>query len=549
MPVDAYVAQLRALKQSPTQANVNAVFDMLKAEPDLVKQARPELSVDPFFSAGYRVEQPGAMFQHHNTLMPMPRAIRKPGNLDALLQTVQSAAAEFRTLKAMGDGWGFANAAFTPDWLVQCSADLDSVLPLEDDLFVAGAPPANSLVRFQAGITFDALNDWLTAQGRAVVQQPGFGGLSYMGCASAGGHGSGLSLTGISGQIRAIELVTLNEANQARLVRLEPEKGFLTDKTKWRARYPAPVFDVVQDDKLFHAARCGQGNLGIVYAVTIDTKPSYFLEETRIFTTWGAVWPTVRDTLLANDSNVHSVHLWINPYLMHGKKTVNDATVVLTRLSHTTATQRSGERGWGVKIGGMNPLTELVRFFMSLFPEMISWTMDGALQSTCANNVIMPSYEALNFGAPNDLPVNASSLGFASKDVEKVLPALLQEINSWTAQNQWITSPIGMRWVKQSEDYLSPQFGRDSIMLEVPILKGTPNAVQTLDRYAGYMMDTWGGRPHWGQQNPINRARFTKNYDGGWQQFLPSYKTLNPNGLFDGPLAQQLGLRDLANSL
>lgn len=540
-----YVAQLRALKAQPSEANVNAVFDVLRQDPDLVRQARPELSVDPFFSAGYRVQQPGAMFQHHNTLMPMPRAIRKPGNLDALLQTVQSAAAEFRTLKAMGDGWGFANAAFTPDWLVQCGEDLDSVLPLEEDLFVAGAPPADALVRFQAGITFDELNAWLTARGRAVVQQPGFGGLTYGGCSAAGGHGGGLSIPGISGQIRAIEIVTLNSANQARLVRIEPENGFLTDDAKWRARYPAPVFDVVKSDSLFHAARCGQGNLGIVYAVTIDTRQAYFLEETRLFTTWGQVWPTCRDVLLSNDPNVHSIHLWINPYLMHDK---TDPTVVLTRLTKTTANQRSGQRGWGVLIGGMNPLTEIVRFFMSLFPEMISWAMDGALKSTCANNVIMPSYEALDFGAPNSLPVNAASLGFASADVEKVFPALVKEINAWTAQNQWITSPIGMRWVKKSEDYLSPQFGRDSIMLEVPILKGTPNAVQTLDRYATYMMDTWGARPHWGQQNPMNRAQFAKNYDGAWQQFLPSYRTLNPNGFFDGPLVQQVGLRDLANN-
>jgi hypothetical protein len=78
-------------------------------------------------------------------------------------------------------------------------------------------------------------------------------------------------------------------------------------------------------------------------------------------------------------------------------------------------------------------------------------------------------------------------------------------------------------------------------------MKGTPNATDTLDRYATYMMDTWGARPHWGQQNPINRTRFQNVYGPAVDKFVPSYRTLNPNGLFDGPFARQLGLRDIAN--
>jgi hypothetical protein len=81
----------------------------------------------------------------------------------------------------------------------------------------------------------------------------------------------------------------------------------------------------------------------------------------------------------------------------------------------------------------------------------------------------------------------------------------------------------------------------------LPVLKGTPNASETLDRYATYMMDTWGARPHWGQQNPMNKARFQRVYADAVKRFLPAYRALTPNGFFDGPLAQQLGSRDLAH--
>ncbi|MDP2274083.1 MAG: hypothetical protein Q8N23_36015 [Archangium sp.] len=45
-------------------------------------------------------------------------------------------------------------------------------------------------------------------------------------------------------------------------------------------------------------------------------------------------------------------------------------------------------------------------------------------------------------------------------------------------------------------------------------------------------------------------ARAVENlYGSAVPRFLSAYRTLNPNGFFDGPLARQLGLRDLAHVL
>ncbi|MFZ5444486.1 MAG: D-arabinono-1,4-lactone oxidase [Myxococcota bacterium] len=537
MPVQSFIAALKTMQQAPTEANAEALFAMLRKEPDLADQAKPQLVSDPAFAAAYRVAQPGADFQYHNTNMPMPRAIKRPTNLDTLVATVQGAADQFRALKAMGEGWGFANTSFTPDWLVHC-ADLDSVLPLEDDLFGPNAPAKGDLVRFEAGITFEKLNQYLDGQGRALMQQPGFAGLTFLGCSAMGGHGSGLGYTGLSGYIEAIELVTLDSANRARVLRIEPTKG-LVDRAKWAARYPAPRFDLVQDDALFHTARCAQGNVGIVYAVTVRTQPAYFLNETRVFMPWSQAWPQVQGWL--NHPAVHSLHVWINPY--HP-----DPTVLVTKLTRTAQHQRAGARGIGILLGGMNPFTEAVRLFVATFPQALPTLMDSALKSCQASDVSMPSYEALDFGAPNTIPVHAASLGFDAAKLDQVFPALMKELNDWTKVNQWVSSPIGLRWVKASEDYLSPQYGRDTVMLEMPIMKGTPNATDTLDRYANYMMDTWGARPHWGQLNPMTPTRFQNAYAGAWQKFVPGYRTLNPNGFFDGPFAKQIGLRELANA-
>lgn len=538
MPVQQYLSALEAMRTQPTQANADALVNMLANEPQLSSQAKPQLAVHPVWSSAFRAEQPDATFNLHNTHMPMPRALANPTNLNALLDTLRRSVAQLRGLRAMGDGWGFANACWTIDTLVHCIG-LDDVLPLEEGL-LKSTVDSSQLFRFEAGITIDKLNAALTAQGRALLQQPGFGGLTFMGCASAGGHGSGLSIQGISGMIEAVELATLNDGNQVRLVRVERSNG-ISDVAKWRAQYPAPTFDIVQDDGLFHAARCGQGHLGVVYAVTVRTQPKFNLNESRIFTTWDAVWPTVQQQLV--DPAIHSLHVWINPYLNDGK---TSPTCVVTTLRRTTDAPR-GKRGWGIEMGGMNPLTDLLRLFISIAPGALPALLDSGLKTTVATDVVMPSPQALDFGAPNTLPVYAASLGFDAKDADACLRALVGEINSWKAQNQWVSSPMGMRWVKASEDYLSPQYARDTIMLEVPVLKGTPNAVQTLDRYATYMMQNWGGRPHWGQQNPMGRALFEKNYGVGVKNFVSGFRTFNPRGFFDGALTEQLGLRDIAN--
>lgn len=542
MPVAQYLQTLRSMQQSPNATDAQALFAMLRMEPQLHHQAKPVLMVDPTFAPAYRVFDPGAAFEYHNTRMPMPRALRIPVNLDMLVRTLEEGAAQFRSFKAMGDGWGLGNAAHTSDWLVHCLG-LNQMLPLESDLFAAGAPPDSDLVRVQAGITFERLNFQLAISGRTVLNQPGFKDLTYVGCASVGGHGSGRFLGGIATQIEAVELVTLNAQNQVRVIRVEPTQG-LSDPAKWRARYPPPRFDLLQDDSTFHAVRCAAGMLGIVYAVTARVQPAFRMEESRTLMTWSQAWPTLQ--LLLADPAVHSAHLWLNPYKV-GSAT--EHRCVLTELRRTTR-PLGGSRALGIALGGMNPLTDLVRLFISIAPAAIPCLVDEALKSCVSQNVVMDSIEALDFGAPNSLPVSASSMGYDAALTPSVVAGLTTQVAAWAQTGNWISSPVGLRWVRASDDWFSPQFGRETVMLEVPALKGTPNAAATLTRYANYMMDTWGARPHWGQHNPMTRAQLESVYGPvAVRNFASAVRTLNPNGFFDGPLTQQIGIRDIANGL
>jgi hypothetical protein len=176
--------------------------------------------------------------------------------------------------------------------------------------------------------------------------------------------------------------------------------------------------------------------------------------------------------------------------------------------------------------------------------------IDSALAMCAKMDVRLKSTDALDFGLPNDLAVNAASLGFDASRGDEVIKQLIPQILAWKNDGLVFTSPIGMRWVKASEDFLSPQYQRDTIMLEVPLLKpvvghDTSKNVEALNRYANLMMNDFEARPHWGQQNPMSAAQFAANYATGIPSFIKAVKRFNPSGVFDGPLTAQLGLRAL----
>jgi hypothetical protein len=527
-----YLNLVAALKAQPTNPGLRLQLEkMLEAQPEL---------------ADTNPKDPSRYYRHNTVMAQWPADFIQPHTEAELVSMLEARKNHYTSFRAMGDGYGFANAAATTGCLVQMSA-MNDLLPLEAENFRSQNDAGDDLdendyVRFEGGITFGKLNDSLAMTGQTVWQQPGYRNLTVAGCASAGGHGSGLTLTGISGFIAAVELVNFDAHKNVRVMRIEPKDG-LTNPAKYKASHDAQHV-LVQDDLLFHAARCGQGHLGIISALTLKRRDKYVLQEDRYLSNWDAAWQQLPQ-LFANPAT-HSVHVWINPYL-NGNPS---PTVLITHLTFTNQPPW-GVRGTGILFGGKNVLTDLAGALLGSNPGK---GIDSALAMCAKMGVRLKSTEALDFGPPNELAVSAASVGFDASKGDAVMKQLIPLIESWKANGNFVTSPIGMRWVKASEDFLSPQYKRDTIMLEMPILapvigSDTSKNRETLDLYANFMIDTFGGRPHWGQQNPMTRAQFEKNYADGIPSFAKAFKQLNPLGLFDGPLTQQLGLRDIANAI
>lgn len=135
-------------------------------------------------------------------------------------------------------------------------------------------------------------------------------GQGIVGATATGTHGSGLKLPPLASMIRGIHLVSAQfDANgQPIQYRIEPTAGITDPKL-----HSAPTV-LIQNDETFNAMVTGLGAFGVVYAVTLETVPFYWIKETRQMVDW----QTARRLLAQGpDGDIlkhHNAEVLINQY-------------------------------------------------------------------------------------------------------------------------------------------------------------------------------------------------------------------------------------------
>jgi hypothetical protein len=536
-----HIAAIQALRADPEHAQrARTLLELSVREPVQAQAAR--FAVEPTATTTARplsLDLIHERYDRHNLHMPdRPRTVAAPRDLTALANTLQSAADAWQPIRAIGDGYGFANTGFTRGTLIPLASHIDRLLELDRAVLCDGAEP-ETLLQFEAGATIDQLNSHLWPRGRALYNQPGFERLTFAGTMSSGGHGSGIWTGPLSAQVVSLHLLTIDAQRRVLQVRVEPKAG-ITQRAKFTAKYPG--VELIQDDRVFDACTCAMGCCGVIYSLVIAVRRAYNIRESRT----KYPWPIVRErlpVLLAEqgpNKRLHSTEVWINPYPVDG-----EVHCVLTERSET-AEPPHGERGLGVLWGGIDAVYRLISWWMRVDPCAVPALLDAALGATQASNVVLTAPQGLNFGPPNAAPVTAASGSIPAEKVGAVadsLIALFQERQK--SLGAYINSPMGLRFVKAASAHLSPAHGRDSCMIEIPILEGTAQARATLRAYHDTIYAQCLGRPHWGQVNDMPADRLENMYPA-LPAFLESYRVLNPNGFFDNAFTEQLGLRHRA---
>jgi hypothetical protein len=475
-------------------------------------------------------------FKRHNLMMPFsPKQIAMPRTLEELVAIVQAAAVAWEPIKSIGDGYGFANTGFTKGCLIPTVDGLNRILTVDREVLKAGVD-ADHLCKFESGATVELIGAHLWGLGKAVLNQPGYEKLTYVGTMSSGGHGSGTWCGPLSEHARALHLVTLDENGKAVQFQVELSNG-ISDPAKFAEKHP--TLELIQNDEMFRACTVAMGCLGIIYSATIEVRDAYNINENRTKFPWAAVKARLPQ-LLADQGpgkRLHSIEVWLNPYPVDGQ-----VSCVLGERRETQDAPR-GARALVIEYGGPEFLYRLLAWWSEHHPSAVPVLIDAAITATQAQDVVMNATKGLNFGAPNLAPVTASACGVPSADIGSLVDALIAWFQARARDTEsYMTSPIGLRFVKAATAHLSPAYGRDTCMIEIPTLLGTPRARDTLDRYHDFLFQNYNGRPHWGQVNDMPGDRLKALYPK-LDSFLESFRVLNPRGFFDNAFTEQMGFR------
>jgi L-gulono-1,4-lactone dehydrogenase len=406
-----------------------------------------------------------------------PARTLRPKNREELADAIAAAASAGEKIRVAGSGHSFTEAALTGG----------TMLRLEALAGVLDADPKTGLVRVGGGTVLADLNRELARLGLAMENLGDIDRQTISGAISTGTHGTGARLRNISAQVEGLELV-LADGNVRHLS---------------AATHP----------ELLRAARVGVGALGAISAVTLRCVPAFDL--LRIDS------PHPREEVLDSFQQRADAHdhfeLFTFPYA--------DSALVLERKRLDGPPRPRGRaaaylndvvlENWALEA-----LAATGRAIPSLIPalsRLAGRLASGSRTSDRSDRVFV-----------NERRVRFTEMEYALPREHG--PEAARRVIEWVRANRYpVFFPIEMRVSAGDDASLSPAHGRDTAYVAVHQYRGMEwrpyfEAVEAI-------MDSYGGRPHWGKRHFQTAATLAPRYPA-WDEFQRARDTLDPRRVF-----------------
>lgn len=516
-----------------------------------------------------------------------PLQLITPTTKAELVAIVQDAEKNDLLVRAVGCGHSFSDVANATDILVSMLG-LKETLPLETDTFKANVP---TLYNCQAGMLVQKVNAELDALGLALPTMAAFDQETIYGAIATSTHGTGIRTPGMSAMLRSMDLI----AAGGKCYRLEPANG-ITDPVKFNQKYPDGSITLIQDDDKFNSAVVSMGLMGIVYAIVIEPVPIFYLMQRLWVSNWDAIKPKLENRqffveidpsgkIIGNDPITGEplptrAQVFVNPYVTKNIFTKAEGHTCVVQVQTTIskaeyeALQASVKENPPNKIFGFiedllsngthgiheatisgedknsiveeistDALLELLNFFPTLTPLFLDISMIVLLSGS---GKFGKSYVVMNQGKLAVKNAGYSVEPGLAVNTENTFIQGAEEIMRVAALSQasysYLTSPMCMRFVKRSEDYLSPEYKSDTCMIDVPLILGTIGDNQMLDRMQLDLLAV-GARPHWGKIcNLVNGRELIGKMYPKFDTFLDTIAFFNPIGTFNSQFSYRSGI-------
>jgi L-gulonolactone oxidase len=414
-----------------------------------------------------------------------PAEIARPSAPEGLAEVVVAAAAAGRKVSVAGSGHSFTEAAMTDGTMVRVEA-LRGVLD---------ADPASGLVRIGAGTVLADLNEELDALGLAMENLGDIDRQTLAGAISTGTHGTGAGLRNISAQVEGLELVLADGSIRQ--------------------------LDAATDPELLRAARVGVGALGAISAVVLRCVPAFTLARVDTPRPREEVLDSFQELAEANDH----FELFTFPYA--------DNALVLERNRSERAPRPRGRaaaylndvvlENWA--LGALSATGRAIPGLIPALSRLAGRLASGSRTIDRSDRVFANErrvrFTEMEYGIPREHG-----------------PEAARRVIEWVRSNRYpVFFPIEMRVAAGDDALLSPSHDRDTAYIAVHQYRGMEwrpyfEAVEAI-------MDSYGGRPHWGKRHFQTAATLAPRYPA-WADFQRARDELDPGRVFTNAYAERV---------
>jgi L-gulonolactone oxidase len=405
-----------------------------------------------------------------------PSAIRRPTSEHELVSIVREAADAGARVKCVGAGHSFTPIACTDGVLVDLSGYAR----------VLGHDVGARTVTVQAGISLRALCDELDARGLALENMGDIAYQSIAGATATATHGTGWHFGNISSRIVGLRLIAGD--------------GSIVDAT------------ADENPDVLAAARVGVGALGIVSTVTLQAVKAFRLH---------AIEEPMRvDEILADfdgymSSADHVEFYWV-PHtgwaLTKRNRRTDEPAVPRGRVQEVVNDLLLPNVAFGAlcRIGRRKP---------SWIPKMAKiLPSTGRVEYTDRSDRVFTSPRKVRF----------YEMEYAIP--REAIPEALNRVRTLVDEaGIQLSFPVEVRVVAPDDIPLSTAEGRATGYIAVHVYQGTP--YDTYFQGVERIMDSYGGRPHWGKMHFQHAESLAPRYPR-WDEFQAVRRRLDPEGRF-----------------
>jgi L-gulono-1,4-lactone dehydrogenase len=405
-----------------------------------------------------------------------PVAIEHPGTREELAEVVGAAARRGLKIRASASGHSFTDIALTDGIMVR----LDRLTR------VLGVDRAAGLVKVEAGIVLGELNRRLDDLGLAFENLGDIDRQTLAGSISTGTHGTGARFRSVSAQVEAVEMV-LADGSSVELSAADPAG--------------------------LACARIGLGALGLIYAVTIRTAPAFTLHRVDR--------PRPLDETLDRLDELNRTNDHFEFYVFPHTET---ALCRESRRTDEPPRPRPRAAVYAQEVMLENWLGALFaiagRHLPSQVPRLSRLAAGGVGRSTKVDR----SYRV--FASERRIRFTEMEYGIPR---EHAAEAVRRVLHLAARPEHQVAYPIEVRFVAADDVVLSASHARDTCYVAV-------HQDRKLDwepyfRRVEEIMDSYGGRPHWGKRHFQTAATLAPRYPR-WAEFQALRARLDPEARF-----------------